>query len=319
MPKIAILDDYQNVALDMADWGSLPADAEITVFNDHLDDIDAVAARLADFEIVAIMRERTPFPRTSFEKLPNLNLLVTSGRRNAAIDLAAAADHGVTVCGTGGAGYSTSELAWGLILSVLRYIPLEDGATRDGEWQLTIGGDLYGKTLGVLGLGRLGSRVATVGKAFGMEVIAWSQNLTAEKAAEGGATLVGKDELFANSDVLSIHVVLSDRTRGLVGARELGLMKPTAVLVNTSRGPIVDQAALIDALQNDSIAGAGLDVYDIEPLPQDHPMRNLPNTVITPHLGYVSVESYKAFYDGMVEDIAAYLAGDPVRVINPPT
>jgi phosphoglycerate dehydrogenase-like enzyme len=316
MPKIAILDDYQEVALEMADWGSLPADAEITVFKDHLAEIDAVAERLADFEIVAIMRERTPFPRALFEKLPKLELLVTSGAGNASIDLAAATDHGVTVCGAGASMSSTAELTWGLILALLRHIPLEDSETRAGKWQVTLGRDLHGRILGVLGLGRIGSQVAKVGGAFGMTVIAWSPNLTAERAAERGARLVSKDELLADSDVLSIHMRLSERTRGLIGRRELGLMKPTACLINTSRGPIVEEAALIDALRGGKIGGAGLDVFDIEPLPLDHPLRNLENTVITPHLGYVSNATYRAFYGGMAEDIAAYLAGAPIRVMN---
>ena len=316
MPKIAILDDYQEVALEMADWGTLPADAEITVFKDHLAEIDAVAERLADFEIVAIMRERTPFPRALFEKLPKLELLVTSGTGNASIDLAAATDHAVTVCGAGASMSSTAELTWGLILALLRHIPLEDSETRAGKWQVTLGRDLHGGTLGVLGLGRIGSQVAKVGDAFGMTVIAWSPNLTAERAAERGARLVSKDELLADSDVLSIHMRLSERTRGLIGRRELGLMKPTACLINTSRGPIVEEAALIDALRGGNIGGAGLDVFDIEPLPLDHPLRNLENTVITPHLGYVSNETYRAFYGGMAEDIAAYLAGAPIRVMN---
>ena len=316
MPKIAILDDYQEVALEMADWGTLPADAEITVFKDHLAEIDAVAERLADFEIVAIMRERTPFPRALFEKLPKLELLVTSGTGNASIDLAAATDHAVTVCGAGASMSSTAELTWGLILALLRHIPLEDSETRAGKWQVSLGRDLHGGTLGVLGLGRIGSQVAKVGDAFGMTVIAWSPNLTAERAAERGARLVSKDELLADSDVLSIHMRLSERTRGLIGRRELGLMKPTACLINTSRGPIVEEAALIDALRGGKIGGAGLDVFDIEPLPLDHPLRNLENTVITPHLGYVSNETYRAFYGGMAEDIAAYLAGAPIRVMN---
>lgn len=316
MPKIAILDDYQEVALELADWGSLPADAEVTVFKDHLAEIDAVAERLADFEIVAIMRERTPFPRALFEKLPKLELLVTSGAGNASIDLAAATDHGVTVCGAGASMSSTAELTWGLILALLRHIPLEDSETRAGKWQVTLGRDLHGRTLGVLGLGRIGSQVAKVGDAFGMTVIAWSPNLTAERAAERGARLVSKDELLADSDVLSIHMRLSERTRGLIGRRELGLMKPTACLINTSRGPIVEEAALIDALCDGKIGGAGLDVFDIEPLPLDHPLRNLENTVITPHLGYVSNATYRAFYGGMAEDIAAYLAGAPIRVMT---
>ena len=316
MVRVAVLDDYQNVALQMADWSALPAGAEIRVFNDHLDDLDQVAERLKGFEIVAAMRERTPFPRSLLERLPDLRLLVTTGMRNASIDVAGATDLGVVVCGTGGLPYPTAELTWGLILALVRDIPREDAAVRNGVWQTTLGTGLNGKTLGVLGLGRLGSQVATIGRAFGMKVIAWSQNLAAERAAHFGTSLVGKDELFAQCDVLSIHVVLSDRTRGLVGDRELGLMKPTAYLVNTSRGPIVDESALVRALESKRIAGAGLDVFDREPLPPDHPFTRLENTVLTPHLGYVTEETYRIFYRETVEAIAAFLSGHPVRVLN---
>jgi phosphoglycerate dehydrogenase-like enzyme len=317
MTRIAILDDYQDAARRLADWARLPAGAELTVFRDHLADLDAVAARLADFDVVVAMRERTPFSRALLERLPRLRLLVTTGMRNAAIDLKAAADRGVVVCGTGGLPYPTAELAWGLVLSLMRRIPREDRATRDGRWQETVGLGLNGKTLGVLGLGTLGSRVARFGRAFEMEVLAWSQNLTAERAAEHGAVRVERDELLARSDVVSIHLVLSDRTRGLIGARELGLMKRTAYLVNTSRGPIVDAAALVRALREGTIAGAGLDVYDEEPLPLDHPLRGLPGTVITPHLGYVTEETYRIFYGQALEDIQAFLRGEPVRVLRP--
>jgi phosphoglycerate dehydrogenase-like enzyme len=317
MTRIAILDDYQDAARRLADWARLPAGAELTVFRDHLADLDAVAARLADFDVVVAMRERTPFPRALLERLPRLRLLVTTGMRNAAIDLKAAADRGVVVCGTGGLPYPTAELAWGLVLSLMRRIPREDRATREGRWQETVGLGLNGKTLGVLGLGTLGSRVARFGRAFEMEVLAWSQNLTAERAAEHGAVRVERDELLARSDVVSIHLVLSDRTWGLIGARELGLMKRTAYLVNTSRGPIVDEAALVRALREGSIAGAGLDVYDEEPLPLDHPLRGLPGTVITPHLGYVTEETYRIFYGQALEDILAFLRGEPVRVLRP--
>jgi phosphoglycerate dehydrogenase-like enzyme len=263
------------------------------------------------------MRERTPFQRRLLERLPNLKLLITAGMRNASIDLQAASDCGVMVCGTEGLGYPTAELTWGLILSLMRRIPREDQATRNGQWQVTTGLGLQGKTLGLMGLGRLGSQVAEVGKAFKMNLIAWSQNLTAERAAEYGATLVSKDDLMSQSDVLSVHLILSDRTRGLIGARELGLMKPTAYLVNTSRGPIVDEPALIQALENGTIAGAGLDVFDVEPLPLDHPLRRLDNIVITPHLGYVTDETYRVFYGNALDDILAFLKGEPVRVLNP--
>jgi phosphoglycerate dehydrogenase-like enzyme len=317
MARVAILDDYQNVAGRMADWASLPAGTEVVVFADHPSGTDAVAKRLADFDAVVAMRERTPFPRALLERLPKLKLLVTTGMRNASIDVAAAIERGVTVCGTAGLPYPTAELTWGLILGLFRRIPTEDRATREGRWQVSCGLGLNGKTLGVIGLGGLGSRVAKIGRAFEMNVIAWSQNLTAARATEVGATLVTKDELLARSDVVSVHLVLGDRTRGLLGARELGRMKPTAYLVNTSRGPIVDEAALVDAVRKGTIAGAGLDVYDEEPLPLDHPLRNLPNTVITPHLGYVTEEGYKIFYGHALEDVKGWLAGHPVRVLKP--
>jgi phosphoglycerate dehydrogenase-like enzyme len=315
--RVALLDDYQGVALSMADWKSLPAGTDVVVFKDHLADEDALAARLADFDIVMALRERTSFPRPLLERLPKLKLLVTAGMRNASIDMKAAADRGVLVCGTSGLPYPTAELAWGLILSLVRRIPAEDRATREGRWQTSLGLGLNGKTLGVLGLGTLGSRVARVGRALEMKVLAWSQNLTAERAAAEDAMLVAKDDLLARSDVVSIHLVLGERTRGLIGGRELGLMKRSAYLVNTSRGPIVDEAALIRALQDGTIAGAGLDVFDEEPLPRDHPFRRLPNIVITPHLGYVTEETYRIFYGLALEDIKAYLGGTPLRVLRP--
>jgi phosphoglycerate dehydrogenase-like enzyme len=313
--RVAILDDYQAVALRLADWGSLPAD--VAVFRDHVADEAGVAARLADFDAVVAMRERTPFTRSLLARLPRLRLLVTTGMRNASIDLRAAADRGIVVCGTAGLPSPTAELTWALILALVRHVPREDRATRDGRWQETLGTTLSGKTLGVLGLGQLGSRVARVGRAFEMDVLAWSQNLTAERAAAAGATLAGsKDEVLARVDIVTIHLVLGERTRGLLGARELALMRPTAYLVNTSRGPIVDEPALIAALRAGTIAGAGLDVYDEEPLPPDHPLRRLPNTVITPHLGYVTEETYRIFYPQAVEDVRAFLAGAPVRVLS---
>ncbi len=316
MVRVAVLDDYQNVARRMTDWGVLPADVEVEVFQDHLTDQAAVAERLKDFDIVMAMRERTPFPRALLEQLPRLRLLTTTGMRNAAIDMQAAADCHVLVCGTGGILYPTAELTWGLILSLLRHIPDEDQATRAGRWQVSLGLGLHGKTLGLMGLGRLGSEVARVGNAFQMDVIAWSQNLTAERAAERGATLVSKDELLARADILSIHLVLSARSRGLIGHRELNRMKPTAYVVNTSRGPIVDEAALIAALRNGTIAGAGLDVFDEEPLPLDHPLRRTAHTIITPHIGYVTEETYRVFFAETVENIEAFLKGAPVRVLN---
>jgi len=317
MTRLAILDDYQNVALRMADWSALPAGVTVQAFQDHLSDEAAVAKRLGDFEAVIAMRERTAFPRALLERLPKLKLLVTTGMRNASIDVKAAAERGVTVCGTSGLPYPTAELTWALILALFRRVPAEDRATREGRWQISVGEGLNGKTLGLLGLGTLGSRVAKVGRAFEMNVIAWSQNLTAERAAEAGAALVPKDELLSRSDLVSVHLVLGDRTRGLLGARELGLMKPTAYLVNTSRGPIVDEGALVRALADKRLAGAGLDVFDEEPLPLDHPFRRLPNTVITPHLGYVTDETYRIFYAHALEDVQAFLRGQPVRVVKP--
>jgi phosphoglycerate dehydrogenase-like enzyme len=318
MPRVAVLDDYQGVALEMADWSVLPSDCQVQVFRDHLTDLDALAERLRAFEVVTCMRERTPFGRDLLARLPNLRLLVTTGMRNAAIDLAAARDLGVLVCGTaGGPDSPPAELTWGLILALVRHIPRENAATRHGHWGVTVGMSLENKVLGVLGLGRLGSKVAKVGVAFEMSVIAWSQNLTAERAAQCGVTLVTKDELFARSDILTIHVQLSARTRGLVGARELRSMKPTAYLINTARGPIVDETALVQALQAHTIAGAGLDVFDQEPLPPGHPLTVLENTILVPHVGYVTREQYQVRYRDTVEDIAAYLRGEPLRVLNP--
>lgn len=315
--RVAVLDDYQGVALGLADWQSLHPAVQVQVFTDHVDDPDALAERLHIFECIVAMRERTPFPRPLFERLPNLRLLITTGRRNASIDLEAATQHGVQVCGTEMLPYPTAELTWGLILALVRHIPQEDAATRKGDWQTTLGIGLNGKTLGVIGLGRLGGQVATVGKAMGMDVIAWSQNLTDARAAEIGATrLATKEALIERADVVTIHLVLSPRTRGLIGAAELRRMKPTAYLINTSRGPIVDEAALIDAVRARRIAGAGLDVFDREPLPLDHPLRRLENTVITPHLGYVTEEGYRIAYAGAVEDIRSFLDGKPVRAIN---
>ena len=316
--KVAVLDDYQSVAADMADWASLPDAIEVTFFRDHLADEDALAQRLADFDVVMGMRERTAFPRSLLQRLPALRCLITTGARNASFDTDAATELGITVCGTPGAGEGPTELTWGLILGILRQIPQEHRATREqGKWGVHVGASLQGKTLALLGLGHIGSLVARVGNAFDMRVIAWSQNLTAERAAECNATLVDKDTLFAEGDVVSVHVRLSDRTVGLVGAREIGLMKPTAILVNISRGPIVDEAALVDALQRRAISGAALDTFDVEPLPAGHPFLTLDNTLITPHVGYVTDDGYRAFYAGVVENIRAFAAGEPVRVINP--
>ncbi len=314
--RIAVIDDFQNVARQSADWSSLPPDCELTFFHDHLTDERALVERLREFQVIVIMRERTPFPGSLIAALPRLKLLVTTGPRNFSIDLEAATRAGVLVCGTDSFGPPPAELAWGLILALARHIPFEDAAMRKGRWQTTLGTALSGKTLGLLGLGKLGTLTARIGAAFGMDCIAWSQNLTPARAVEAGAAPVAKDELFARADVLSIHLVLSERTRGLVGARELGLMKPSAFLVNTARGPIVDEAALIAALHARRIAGAGLDVYDVEPLPERHPLRSLPNVVLTPHLGYVSAEGYCVMYGGALGDILAFLEGKPLRALN---
>jgi phosphoglycerate dehydrogenase-like enzyme len=313
--RIAVLDDYQGVAGEMADWASLGPDCEVAFFRDHLSALQDVAARLAPFEVVVAMRERTPFPRALLEKLPRLRLLVTTGLRNASIDVAAAGERGIVVCGTPGSSGTTGELTWGLVLALFRQIPREDRALREGRWQTTVGIGLAGKTLGIVGLGTIGSQVAKIGAAFGMELIAWSQNLDAERARRAGAQRVERDELLARSDVVTIHLVLSERTRGLIGARELSLMKPSAFLVNTSRGPIVDEAALAAALEKRTLAGAGIDVYGAEPIAPDHPLLSAPNTVLTPHLGYVTLESYGAYFGGAVEDIAAWRRGAPVRVL----
>jgi phosphoglycerate dehydrogenase-like enzyme len=316
MLRVGILDDYQGVALRMADWQSLHPAAQMQSFIDHVDDLDALTKRLHVFDCLVAMRERTPFPRALLERLPNLRLLVTAGMRNASIDLAAATERRVQVCGTDMLPYPTAELTWGLILALVRHIPEEDGAARAGYWQTTLGIGLKGKTLGLLGLGRLGSQVARIALAFGMEVIAWSENLTAERAAAAGAALVDKATLFARADIVSIHVVLSPRTRGIVGAAELARMKPAAFLVNTSRGPIVDEAALLATLRQRRIAGAALDVFEPEPLPKEHPLLALENILVTPHLGYVTEENYRLVYTQAVEDIRAFLDGEVLRGIN---
>lgn len=315
--RVAVLDDYQNVALKLADWSPCADQIEITVFNRPIGDGAAVIAALADFEIVCLMRERTPFPRAIIEALPKLKLIVTSGPRNAAIDVAAARERGVTVCGTESAAHATAELVFAHLLEFNRKVGYESARLKNGAfWQSTVGGDLSGKTLGLLGLGRLGQRVAGIAKAFGMNVIAWSQNLTPEKCTGTSATYAEKEELFRTSDFISVHLQLSERTHGLVGAEELTLMKPAALLINTSRGPIVDEAALIDALGNEKIGGAALDVYDEEPLPLDHPYRSIERAQITPHLGYVTEANYRIFYGQTVENICAFLADSPKRVIE---
>jgi phosphoglycerate dehydrogenase-like enzyme len=316
MTRVAILDDYQAVALSLADWKSLGPEVSVQAFHEMLCGDDNLAKDLSDFEVIVAMRERTRFPRSLLERLPKLKLLVTTGMLNVAIDVKAAAELGIVVSGTALLMPPTAELTWGLIIALARHIPQEVQGMRCGRWQTTIGVGLDGKVLGILGLGKLGGEVARVGRAFHVEVIAWSQNLTAEHASSLGATRVEKDELFRRADFITIHLVLSKRTRGLVTARELALMKPGAYLINTSRGPIVEERALIDALTNRKFAGAALDVYDEEPLPADHSLRKLDNVVLTPHLGYVTVENYSLCYGQAVENIRAFLAGQPIRVVS---
>jgi len=305
--QIAVLDDYQNAALESADWSVLRDRADITVFQDHLADPDAVIERLLPFDVVCVMRERTPLPRNVIERLPNLKLIASTGPANASIDVAVAGDRGIAVVHTGYRSDPTVEFTWALILACARHIVTESNSVRSGGWQQTVGVDLRGKTLGVLGLGNVGSEVARIGSAFGMKLIAWSQNMTPGAAKAAGASLVSKDQLFERADILTIHLVLSSRTRGLVGAAELEKMKPTAWLVNASRGPIVEEQALITALQNKRIAGAAIDVFDIEPLPQSHPFRTLDNVLATPHIGYVSQGLYKTFYEDTVSNIRKWL------------
>jgi phosphoglycerate dehydrogenase-like enzyme len=314
--KIAVLDDYQHVALAMADWSAVEKDAEIIVFHRHLGDLDRAVEALKDFDIVALMRERTPFPRAMFERLPRLKLLITSGHFNSAIDVAAAAQHGVVVCGTATLGRTTVEQTWALLMTAARNTALEDRAMREGRWQVSLGLMLDGKTMGLVGLGRLGAQVAEIARVFRMNLVAWSENLTAERAAEHGARLVSKDELFTVSDFIGIHLRLSGRTRGLIAAADLARMKPTAWIVNTARGEIINQADLIDALKSRRIGGAAMDVFDIEPLPVDHPFRTLENTVLSPHKGFVTEESYRVFYGETVENIRAWLDGKPIRMIE---
>lgn len=316
--RLAVLDDYQHVAAASADWSVLDGRAEVTFFHDHVDNAEQTVRRLTPFEAVLVMRERTPLPAEVLDRLPDLRLVVTTGPVNAAIDLAAAARNGVTVCGTGGLGAATPELAWALVLAATRQLPRNDAAVRAGGWQHDIGPQLAGSTLGLLGLGRIGGRLARYAAAFDMAVLAWSENLTDERAATAGATRVAFDELFTRADVLVVATRLSDRTRGLVGPRELDLLGPAGYLVNISRGPIVDEAALVAALAQGRIAGAGLDVFDTEPLPPGHPLRTSPNTVLTPHLGYVSTDAYAVFHADAVQDVLAYLDGSPVRVLDGP-
>ncbi|MFD9128174.1 D-2-hydroxyacid dehydrogenase family protein [Kitasatospora sp. NPDC059571] len=316
--RCAVLDDFQEVATRIADWSPVADRVEVAGFSDHLTDEDELADRLAGFDIVVTLRERVPFPASLLDRLPRLKLLVASGMRNSVIDHAAAEKHGVTVCGTASSSTPPVELTWALILGLARNVVAESTALREGgPWQSTVGADLAGRRLGLLGLGKIGSRVAGIGRAFGMEVSAWSQNLTAERAAEAGVELApSKEELLRTSDVVSVHLALGERTRGLLGAAELALLKPDAYLVNTSRAAIVDQDALIDALRRGAFAGAGLDVFDVEPLPADHPLRTAPRLLATPHLGYVSQANYRTYYGEAVEDIRAFLDGAPVRVLG---
>jgi phosphoglycerate dehydrogenase-like enzyme len=312
-PRITVLDDYQDVARTSADWSAVTADSDLDVVTDHIEDVDELVARLQGSEIVVAMRERTAFPASTLGRLPNLKLLVTTGMRNASIDITAAKEQGITVCGTGAAGNAMPELVFGMLIALSRHFVEEDRSIRAGGWQHTIGPGLSGRTLGLVGLGRLGTAVARLAQAFGMLVIAWSPNLTAERAEQAGVRAVGKRELFESADFVSVHMVLAEETRGLIGAEELNAMRPTAFFLNTSRGPIVDEAALIDVLSRNAIAGAGLDVYDQEPLPADHPLRTTKNTLLLPHIGYVTTDAYAAFYGGAVEDIVAFRSGRPIR------
>jgi phosphoglycerate dehydrogenase-like enzyme len=305
--KIAVLDDYQGVALQMADWSSVRKRADVVVFRDHLFEPDAIVERLQPFDVVCVMRERTPLTRAIIERLPRLRLIASTGSANASIDLAAAAERDITVTNTGYSSHGAIELTWALLLAAIRAIPAEVNSVRAGGWQVAVGGDLAGRTLGLAGLGRIGSAMTRIANAFGMNVIAWSQNLTAERCEAAGARYVSKEDLFCEADIVSLHLMLSDRTRGIIGAADFARMKPTAWLVNTSRGPLVDEAALIDVLRNRRIAGAALDVFATEPLPLDHPFRTLDNVVATAHIGFVTRESYQTFFGDLVKNIGAWL------------
>ena len=315
--KTAVLDDYQGVAQAYGDWSRLNNHIDLTIYTEHIEDEAELVNVLQPYSIIVIMRERTPFPASLLRQLPNLKLLVTTGMRNASIALDTAKELGIVVSGTAGAGAGTAELTWTLILGLSRQLVLEHNRLRhNGKWQSTIGQDLSGKRLGLFGLGKIGAQVARVGQAFGMEVSAWSQNLTPERAAQHNVTYVSKEQLLSESDIVSIHLVLSERTRNLIDTQELALLKPAAYLINTSRAPIVNQQALIQALSEGRIAGAGLDVFDVEPLPQEHPYRTLPNVLATPHIGYVTDAAYRVFFQEIVEDIEAYISGKLVRVLN---
>jgi phosphoglycerate dehydrogenase-like enzyme len=314
--QIAVIDDWQDVARNVVDWSVLESIGQVSFIHEYPADSANLAGRLSEFDVICVMRERTRFDEALLRQLPKLKLLVTGGMRNAALDLKAAAALGIQVCGTDSYKHAAPELTWALIMAATRNLVAEANALRAGQWQQGLGGDLHGKTLGILGLGSIGQRVAQFGQVFGMRVIAWSENLTAERAAQVGVSYVSKQELFEQADVLSVHLVLSDRSRGLVNAEALGWMKPTALLVNTARGPIVDEAALIKALQKRQLAGAALDVFDVEPLPPLHPFRTLDNVLATPHVGYVSQQNYQLFFSQMIEDIQAWSAGAPIRLMN---
>lgn len=314
--KIAVLDDYFNISRSIADWSAADALGSVTVFTDPFDGEDAAADALQGFDVIVGMRERTPFPKSLLDRLPDLKLLITTGMRNLSFDMDAAKANGVVVCGTLSSGFAAAEQTWAMILGLAKRIAIEDADMRKGGWQAGLPIGLKGRRLGVIGLGKLGEQVAKIGQAFDMDVVAWSSNLTEERCKEVGVQKVSFDELLQTSDFATIHLILGDRSRGLIGARELGLMKKTAYLVNTSRGPIVDEAALIDALKSGSIAGAGIDVYDVEPLPKDHAFRTLPNALLAPHLGYVIEENYARMYLEAVENIVAFSKGEPTRVLN---
>jgi phosphoglycerate dehydrogenase-like enzyme len=314
--QIAVIDDWQDVARNVVDWSELEDVGQVSFIHDYPADNETLAQRLEAFEVICVMRERTRFDEDLLRRLPRLKLLVTGGMRNAALDFNAAAKLGIQVCGTDSYKHAAPELTWALIMAATRNLVAEANALRAGQWQQGLGGDLHGKTLAILGLGSIGQRVAQFGQVFGMRVIAWSENLTEERAAQFGVTYVSKQALFEQADVLSVHLVLSDRSRGLVNAEALGWMKPTALLVNTARGPIVDETALIKALQKRRLAGAALDVFDVEPLPPHHPFRTLDNVLATPHVGYVSQQNYHLFFAQMIEDIKAWSAGQPIRLLN---
>ena len=314
--RVAVLDDYQNVALVSADWWSVLSKAEVITFCDHCSDNEILKDRLQDMDVIVLMRERTPIGADLLDNLPNLKLIVTTGPSNAVVDVGKARENGVIVCGTGGYIEQTVELTWSLILGVARNIVEEVNAVRNGRWQVGIGTDLNKKTLGIVGLGRIGSGVAAVGKAFGMRVIAWSENLTDERAQDVGVERVSKSELFEQSDFVTLHLVLSERTKGIVGQSEIDVMKESSFIINTSRGPLIDELSLITSLSDQRIGGAALDVFDQEPLPEDHPFRSLPNVLATPHIGYVTKETYQLFFDEIIQDIDAFLDGKPIRIVS---